>query len=167
MNLKQKILSCHGKSVSDIDAILNRHKDDDSFVSDVIRLSKQKQLQKITIWLLKKYLENGRKIDVDDVSRLCNLLPELDGWETKLHILQCLPYMKIAKTENKIVVAFLRQCLTNTNKFVRAWAYNGFYTLSTQYPEYKEETKQFFEMAMRDEAPSVRARIRNIVKNGF
>jgi hypothetical protein len=30
-----------------------------------------------------------------------------------------------------------------------------------------QETKQFFEMAMRDEAPSVKARIRNIAKKGF
>ncbi len=167
MSLKQEIINCNGKSASDINAIFNRHKNDDSFVSNVIVLSKQKELQKGTTWLLKKHLENGGKIDADDASRIYSLLPEFDHWETKLHILQCLPYMKIAKTENKRVAIFLRQCLTNSNIFVRAWAYNGFYTLSTQYPEYKEETKQFFEMAMRDEAPSVKARIRNIVKNGF
>ncbi len=33
-----------------------------------------------------------------------------------------------------------------------------------QYPAYIEEPKQFFEMAMRDEAPSVKSRIRNIMK---
>ena len=62
---------------------------------------------------------------------------------------------------------FLRNCLVDNNKFVRAWAYNGFYELAVQYPEYEKETKQFFEMAMRDEAPSVKSRIRNIMKKGF
>jgi len=53
------------------------------------------------------------------------------------------------------------------NKFVRSWAYNGFYGLSRQYPEYIQETKQFFEVAMKDEAPSVKARIRNVTKNSL
>ncbi len=75
--------------------------------------------------------------------------------------------MPIAKGEKKKIEVFLRQCLTDGNKFVRAWAYNGFYEISVQYPEYKKETKLFFEMAMRDEAPSVKARIRNIMKKGF
>ncbi|VAW46017.1 hypothetical protein MNBD_GAMMA04-800, partial [hydrothermal vent metagenome] len=44
------------------------------------------------------------------------------------------------------------------------WAYNGFNELSVQYNEYRKETEAFFEMAMRDEAPSVRSRIRNILK---
>jgi len=95
------------------------------------------------------------------------LLPQFGHWETKLHILQCIPFLQIAKTEKKEVEAFLRKCLVDNNKFVRAWAYNGFYEISVQYPEYRNETKQFFDMAMRDEAPSVKARIRNIMKMGF
>ena len=40
-------------------------------------------------------------------------------------------------------------------------AAQSLYEVSIQYPEYKKETKEFFEMALRDEAPSVKARIRN------
>jgi hypothetical protein len=75
--------------------------------------------------------------------------------------------MPISKNEIKTVEAFLRVSLTDSNKFIRAWAYNGFYEMAIQYPEYKNETKQFFEMAMRDEAASVKARIRNIIKKDF
>ena len=57
--------------------------------------------------------------------------------------------------------------MVENNKLVRAWAYNGFYEISRQYPEYKEETKKLFAMAMKDEAPSVKARIRNIMRTGF
>ena len=83
------------------------------------------------------------------------------------HILQCLPYLAIPKKDKDKVQRFLRKCLVEDNKFLRAWAYNGFYELAVQYPEHVEETKQFFEMAMRDEAPSVKARIRNMMKKGF
>ncbi len=72
--------------------------------------------------------------------------------------------MPISKTDKKKVEGFLRECLIDNNKFVRAWAYNGFNELSIQYNEYRQETEQFFEMAMRNEAPSVRSRIRNIMK---
>ncbi len=75
--------------------------------------------------------------------------------------------MEITNTEKKELEFFLRKCLTDENKFVRAWAYNGFYELSMPHSDYIAQTKQFLEMAMRDEAPSVKARIRNIMKKGF
>ncbi len=61
----------------------------------------------------------------------------------------------------------MRKCLEDDNKFVRAWAYNGFYELAKQYPEYRTEAGQLFEMALRDEAASVKARVRNVMKQGF
>ncbi len=64
--------------------------------------------------------------------------------------------MPILKPEKKMIEAFLR-----------AWSYNVFYELSMQYPEHKKETKKLFEMAMKDEAPSVKSRIKNIMKKGF
>ena len=94
------------------------------------------------------------------------MLDKLEHWETKLHILQSIPFMPIEITERKKVDAFLRETLTDPNKFVRAWSYNGFYELAMQHSEYLNETKQFFEMAMRDEAASIKARIRNIMKKG-
>lgn len=167
MTLEKEIVSWDGKSPSDIDAIYTRHSNDDSFVSKIIEFSRQVDLQKGATWLLKRHLEDGQKSEANEVALLFNLLPKLEHWETKLHVLQCLPYMRIGKTEKNNVDEFLRKCLVDDNKFVRAWAYNGFYEISLQYPEYREETKQIFEMAMRDEAPSVKARIRNIVKKGF
>ncbi len=167
MSVEQEIISWDGKSSSDISAIYTRYKDNDTFLPQLVELSKQEALQKGTTWLLKHYLENGREIDTNQVSKMYKLLPQLNHWETKLHILQCIPYMQIAKAEKRDVETFLRKCLVDSNKFVRAWAYNGFYEISSQYPEYKKETMQFFEMAMRDEAPSVKARIRNLLKKGF
>ncbi len=164
MSIEQEIISWDGKSSTDIDAIYDRHSDENSFASEIINLSKQEGLQKGTTWLLKRHLENGQTITPSEIALVFKLLPKLGHWETTLHILQCIPFLQIAKTEKMEVEAFLRKCLVDNNKFVRAWAYNGFYEISAQYPEYRNETKQFFEMAMRDEAPSVKARIRNIMK---
>ena len=58
----------------------------------------------------------------------------------------------------------MRHNLTATNKFVRAWSYNGLYELARRDPVYLPEVEQIFELALRDEAPSVKARIRNLQK---
>lgn len=166
-SIEQAIISWDGKSSNDIDVIYNRYSNDDTFISEIINLSQQEALQKGATWLLKHCLEDGRKTEPDEIAAIFKLLSKLEHWESMLHILQCIQFMKIAKTEKKEVEEFLRKCLTNSNKFVRAWAYHGFYEISIQYPEYKNETKQIFEIAMRDEASSIKARIRNIIKKGF
>lgn len=167
MSIEQEIINWDEKSSSDIRAIYTHHCGDRSFASQLTQFSQKVDLQKGATWLLKHHLESGHKLEPNECVVLFRLLPELEHWETKLHILQCLPFMPIATREKNKVEAFLRECLIDKNKFVRAWAYNGFYVISTQYPEYKEEAKKFFEMAMKDEASSVKARIRNIMKNGF
>jgi len=68
------------------------------------------------------------------------------------------------KLSNKHYKKALLGCSSVMPKVV---AYNGFYTLSMQHSEYSQDTKQFLEVAMKDEVPSVKAKIRNIMKKGF
>jgi len=164
MNLEQEITASDAKSSGDMGSIYSRYCDDDLFVRQIIEMAQREPLQKDATWLLKQHFENGHRIDEGQVTNIAKLLPDLTCWETKLHILQCLPYITIPSTEKIGIERFLRTCLVDTNKFVRAWAYNGFYELALQHPEYIAETKHFFELAMKDEAASVKARIRNILK---
>ena len=167
MNVKQEIARWDGKSAAEIGAVFDRFKDDSSFVATLVDLSSDKELQKGSTWLLKHYLENAGSLSADQIESLVRLLPQLENWEAKLHVLQCIPYIGITKDDRKAVELFLRGCLTDDKKFVRAWAYNGFYELSKQFPEYRHEAERLIEMAMNNEAPSVKARIRNIMKDGF
>ncbi|GJL65361.1 MAG: hypothetical protein NPIRA05_03320 [Nitrospirales bacterium] len=167
MNLKQEIVAWDGKSADGIRDIYARNCHASLFVSEILRLTKQKPLQKGTTWLLKRHLEKTGCLEPSDVKEVSQLLPKLEHWETKLHILQCIPYMPIPKTHKKKVETFLKECLAGDAKFVRAWAFSGFYELAVQYPEYQEETKKLFEVAMRVEAASVKARIRRVMKKGF
>jgi hypothetical protein len=61
----------------------------------------------------------------------------------------------------------LRKCLIDENKLIKALAYNGFILLSIQHSKYSEKTKQFFQVAMKDEAPLVNDKIMNIMKKDF
>ncbi len=167
MSIDLEIKQWDGKSVNDIGAIYDRYCHEDSFVSEIVSLLIIDELQMGASWLIKRYLENENQIKKTDIAAIFHIMGVIERWESKLHILQSLPFLPIGKSQKKKVEQFLRACLSDNNKFIRAWAYNGFYQLAVQYPEYKKETKQFFEMAMRDEAPSVKSRIRNIMKKGF
>jgi len=77
---------------------------------------------------------------------------------------KCLAYLDIPENESAGVERFLEACLENDNKFVRAWAYNGFNELSLRFPRYRERVDGMLARAGVSEAASVRARIRNILK---
>ena len=167
MDIQTDIKQWDGKSAKDIGDIYQRYCNAASFSSIIIGMIDNESLQKGATWLLKHHLEQKRQLTTKEIHTVFNTLTKLEPWESKLQILQSLPYLPVQKRDKKKVEVFLRKCLVETNKFVRAWAYNGFYELAVQYPEYQQETQLFLEMAMRDEAPSVKARIRNIMKKGF
>ena len=167
MSIEQEISAWDGKSASDIQAVYDRYHTESNFAETIIRLSLTRTHEKGATWLLKAWLEAGSMLEKHQISKIYGSLNQLEHWEARLHVLQSIPFMPVADTNKNNVYSFLRLTLTDQNKFVRAWSYNGFYELSRQHPEYIVETKQYFEMAMRDEAPSVKARIRNIVKKSF
>ena len=167
MSIEQALAVWDGKSADDIRVIYESYFEVASFTDSIVNLTKSESYQNGSTWLLKAWLENGNRLEPSQIRKIYNLLDELYHWETKLHILQSIPFMPIENSDKKHVDRFLRITLIDTNKFVRAWSYNGFYELSKQHPEYTSEVKQFFEMAMRDEAPSIKARIRNIMKKDF
>ena len=167
MTLASEIAKWDGKSADDISDIYEAFHARSNFADQLLTLLGDAENQKGASWLLKAWCEDGNRLDAAQCSSIYKVLSRLGCWETKLHILQCLSYMLIAKKDRKILESFLRSTLSDTNKFVRAWSYNGFYELARQHPEYREETEKLFEMAMRDEAASVKARIRNLLKKGF
>ena len=166
-DLEDAIRSWDGRVSGDIDAIYMRHCNDESFVSNVVKCLQEVKLQKGATWLLKRYLERGQTMKPNHVAKIFAQLSKLESWESRLHVLQCMQYMPIGARERAQVEGFLRKCLIAPNKFERAWAYNGFYEFALQYPEYEEQARSFFNMAMRDEAPSVKARIRNLMRRDF
>lgn len=167
MHLKADILNWYGKSVIDLSDIYKARSTEPDFIDELIDLCKTEAPQIAATWLIKKHCENKAVFTQSQILQLYTSLSHLKKWQSKLHILQSMPYLAIAPSVKKTVEYFLRACLQQPEKFVRAWTYNGFYELAQQYPEYQEEAILFFEMAMRDEAPSVKARVRTIMKKGF
>lgn len=168
MTLEQGLLAWDGKDTHDLAALYETHKSQGGFEDELlVFLQTSGQLQLGASWLIKHHLEQGHKLSARNTSQIFGTLAALDHWGGVLHILQSIPYLNL-KTEIKLdLERFIRFKLSDPNKFVRAWAYNGFYELAKAFPDYQPEASQLFEMAMRDEPASVKARVRNILKQGF
>ncbi|MCH9652185.1 MAG: hypothetical protein K0U98_28410 [Deltaproteobacteria bacterium] len=167
MNLQTALANWDGKSAGEIRSIHDRHRGEPGYPSLLIALMAVEAFRTGATWLLKALLEGGAEISPGEIETIYDQLPELDHWEQKLHLLQCMEYLPIPDAQKRSVRRFLRESLESENKFVRAWAHNGYYHLAKQYPEFQGEAEGLFAKALRDEAPSVKARIRKVILKGF
>ncbi|MDF1644023.1 MAG: hypothetical protein P1U80_07545 [Pseudomonadales bacterium] len=168
MSLKRfndDLLSWDGRSADQINEIYDRQITDTQFIEHLLNSLETTAFQSGATWLLKEYLTNKQKLDTHQVSRVFKAARQLQGWQARLHLLQSISYLVIGKKEKGTVKCFLRDCLQDPNKFVRAWAYSGFYELALQYPEYQREALHFMQLASTDESASAQARIRQIRKS--
>ena len=162
MSLEQDVRSWDGKSADVIGEFYERHHDSGVFAETLVTFIHDVTLQKGATWLLKRYLDSGRRLTSTQTHSVFRCLRGLECWEARLHALQCLPSLTISGRNKKKVDKFLRECIDSENKFVRAWAYGGFHELAKQHVEYQEEVQQLLASASKTEAASVRARIRNL-----
>lgn len=164
MPLPQDLESWDGKTTYDIETIYERYFRAASFINDIMSSLHTSSSQIGATWLLKKHLETGVVIQREIISELYQLAGHFDNWQSRLHILQCIPMLSIAAVDKSNVEEFLRTCLNDPNKFVRAWAYGGFVELAARFEEYETETRRLITYAMREETPSITARLRNVIK---
>ena len=135
------------------------------FVPSLISICKaEKGLQNQATWLLKHHLENKHPITPGDTRNLIKLAEVLESWVAELHLLQILPFLKLEENDLPYLDPFIKDSIKNSNKFVRAWAYNGLYEMSKILPELREEVRLTCEQALAIEAPSVKARIRKVLQ---
>ncbi len=133
------------------------------FIQLLLQVVKQPQMEVAAAWLLKHHLALGQSLSNQQTADLLELINDLHSWQARLQMLQCMQHLQIPASAKHNVEVFSRNNLSDDNKFVRAWAYDAFYRLGQQYPEYGPESQQVLQMGLADEPPSVTARIRKIL----
>lgn len=160
--LTTELRNWDGKDTDYLAEVYQRYSTKSAFISELLRLLDDTGLQVAASWLLKHAVDQGCVLLVDQAWQLLCKASKLRHWQSRLHVLQILPSLTIPDASVGDLECFLRANLQDTNKFVRAWSYGGFCHLAEQYPQYREEADAFVAMAMRDEAPSVKARLRQL-----
>ncbi|MXY41949.1 MAG: hypothetical protein F4160_06335 [Rhodospirillaceae bacterium] len=162
--LAETMAARDGKSAAALQSAYERHHAEEDFVATILEHLAELKSQRAATWLLKKHLESGNSLSAAECRALVGGLSLQEHWESKLHMLQCIPYLSIAEEDCAALEGFLEAGVRSDRKFVRAWAYNGFNELSLRFPRYRKMTDRMLARASESEAASVRARIRNILK---
>lgn len=162
--LLESLQNWDGVHIDYVTNLYQTHCNAPSFFDDLIEIyTSKKDLQKVTTWLIKHHYDNGKTLPQTLTEQLAIVAPTVENWEAKLHILQLLPHFKL--TDESFVKAddFVRQCLKDKNKFVKAWAYHGMYELSIYVPEMKEELEHLCNRAMETESASVKSKVKKVL----
>lgn len=167
MALAEKTSQWSAKSAQDMRVIYDAYAKASNFVPSLMKLILEPHSQTGATWLLKHFLETDGTLTAEQNSGFFLALQSLENWESKLHMLQCLSHVTIGQLQCPRLEEFLHDCLSDDNKFVRAWAYNGFFHLAKQHPHYQEEVEHRMQQAKETEAASIRARIRILMRTGF
>lgn len=163
--LDNELSQCDASSAEELSLIYARFHDDKNFVASLLVLLASPHTELAASWLIKRFLEDGGSLNDKQVKKLVKLGNEFNHWPSTLHFLQCLPMIQIPSGVADKLHAYLTHKLQEKNKFIRAWAYGGFHILGQQHESYRSDAEAILELAMRDEAPAVKARIRRL-RNG-
>jgi hypothetical protein len=162
--LKKSLETWNKKSAEDIRAIYAQYVHTPTFEQDLMDALLEKEIQCGATWILKNHLCKKGSFAPLYSKTLLDHLELFDHWESQLHILQSFEHLTINAAQKFTVENFIRLCLRSDKKLVRAWGYHGFHFFSKQFPEYKTEAETTMQKALLDEAASVKARIRNLLK---
>jgi len=168
MKLRHHVKNWDGKDIEFLKTTYEHYATEEGFHQDLLdSLALTEKHQSAASWLIRRSLQRGYTPDGQQTSYIFRVLADCTSWEAQLNLLQCMELLQVPVSARPVLEKYLREALTNPNKFVRAWAYNGFYQLARQYPELREEALEFMQMGQRDEPASVKARIRNTLKKPY
>lgn len=166
-NLKQVLSQWDGKSQAAIQQIYQEHARTHNDIGEILACMDDSQATVGASWMLKAWLTERPILDAQATRQMLTLLNHAQHWETRLHLLQCLPALTIPDDMAAQLHRTLEHYSTSHKRFVRAWAYGGLYHLAAQYQGFRDEVKARLATAMVDEAPSVKARIRQVTKTAL
>lgn len=151
-----------GKSTADLQEMYNKL-NSQSLVFELVPMLPHHPVA--ATWLIKHATEQGTQLTGEDCVALIEHLLQTQHWQSALHLLQISDHLTIPNKYVKPLYANLRHKLSHTNKFIRAWSYHALSNLTKQYPEYEKDVVELLSMALNDEAPSVKARIRKVLQS--
>ena len=169
MDLHAELAAFDGKQTEVLEALAAKLSPEPRLVGELCALAQRDEagLPAAATWLLKRFQEQGYVYSEEETAGLLGLFDSVGPWEAKLHLLQTLPRLVIPEDWAPALWTLVKgeDFLQSPNKFVRAWSYNALAVLATQHPAYRRDAAALLAAAQEDEAASVRARLRNVLKD--
>jgi hypothetical protein len=153
-----------GKHVDSLLGVAETLPLDGSSIDQLISLAERSDppTQIAATWLLKHFQSRNISFTPAQVTRLVEQLSSSGPWESRLHLVQMLPKLAIPVACTEQLFQWLVAALSERNKFIRAWVFTALHSLGSQHRDYAPEVNPLLDQALRDEAASVRARLRQL-----
>lgn len=164
-DLKHQLQNWDGKHSAPLIQLYKDYQGQPLFFEELVNIClKFPELQVPATWIIKHHFGLKKHVDHALMNRLLKEGMHFKGWETRLHMLQIMPQIKMQDDTVPYVEEWVRKALKDENKFVRAWSYQGLYEVSKHIPEMQEELALLCEDALELESASVKARVRKVLK---
>lgn len=161
-NLKSELRGA--SQVEALRGLLDQYEGDAEFMAHLLQCACDPELESTSTWLMLNFLRRDGACNVEQSIELISLLPVVEGWQARLHVLQSFSQLQIPSSLKGNLYDWLLPLIEDKNSFVRAWTYDGLFRLATQHREYFQEVDGLMRRALKFEKPSVAARIRNLLK---
>ena len=169
MDLAKELAAFDGKHNDVLEALAGKLSPEPAVIRELTKLAARDdaKLQTAATWLLKRFQDDGHAFSGKQAVVLLDIFDVVTHWEARLHLLQTLPEIAIPADRAEALFELLkgRDFLQAANKFVRAWSYNALAVLATQHDRFRPVVAGLLETGQQQEAASVRARIRNAMKD--
>ena len=168
LDLESELAAYDGKHKDRLEALAAKLCPDAPTIRDLTALAQRDdaKLQAGATWLFKHLHDQGFTFSAKQSDALLALLETAGHWEARLQLLQILPALTIPKAHKTPLYRLLLggDYLQSPNKFLRAWTYNALAVLADRFPDLRKAVAPLLAAAQEDEAASVRARLRAVVK---
>ena len=161
--LEFEIEACKPASVGELESIHERYGNHPDHPNQLILLVRSGNSQVEATWLIKKWLENQPKPNAELSAELLELLTLSTDWLARLHLLQCIRFLELSQAPISELRPAILALVESPNKLIRAWAFDGLFRLAQlNHPDTAADMAKI-SVAMEDESPAVRARLRNLM----
>ena len=161
-------LLANGKrnQTDDLEEYVAQAIENNRLVAEIVALSKHNKanIAARAIWIVRKLTETSPELLSKYKPILLNDLTQSPFWEVKAELCHIIPNLKLDYEEIKGAIAFFKNNLDDKSKIVKAWSLDALYEFSKIEPKITSEVERLLQMALKDEAASVRARARKILK---
>lgn len=163
-NLIDKLTKWDGIHIKYLSELYAIHFSNKHFFEELMTIcNTNNDLEIASTWLIKHHYDSGKSLSKLLTKNLLKTTKNIQNLEAKLHILQLLPHFKLSTKSIQYAEDFVRKCLLDKNKFVKAWALNGLFELTFYIPEMKPELISLCQIALEKESPAIKSKARKIL----
>lgn len=115
-------------------------------------------------WLLKAWLDDKKLLSVSQTRSFLSAVPKVSSWQAQLHICQSIRYLSLPRSDILQIIDWLKPLLHHKRPFLRAWSLDAIVAIAQSHPNYRDLAVEALANAEQDDAASVRARARSLLK---